>query len=102
MIVIIVLFLYGQKIKRIPTFFYVGTLLIILPAKVGLYFVSGKSLKMLCNIFKGICLLIGFLQEFFDGFFQLFDRFEAFAQHVVAVHEEHRRQVGQTIQGDVR
>ncbi len=70
-------------------------------AKVGLYFVLGKSLNLLCNIIKDVYLIISFLQEFFDVLFQALERFDADAQYVAAVYEEHGGQVGHVVNGNV-
>ncbi len=42
-------------------------------AKIDFYLIRVKFIRMLCNMFKQIQLIISFLQEFFNGFIQIFN-----------------------------
>ena len=57
-----------KTVGNVGTLFGISSL-----AKIDFYLIRVKFIRMLCNMFKQIQLIISFLQEFFNGFIQIFN-----------------------------
>ena len=66
-------------------------------AKIDFYLIRVKFIRMLCNMFKQIQLIISFLQEFFNGFIQIFNILTTSTQFIITIYQKYRRQISYVI-----
>ena len=66
-------------------------------AKIDFYLIRVKFIRMLCNMFKQIQLIISFLQEFFNGFIQIFNILTTGTQFIITIYQKYRRQISYVI-----